>query len=112
MIQQIQLSAKEAVNAMLLISGNADNAQNVAKSAADALELISENILAISDQNHVIAGAAEEQSKVAREIDRNINTISDLSTQTAASSGQTTASAGELTRLAIELNELVSKFKV
>ncbi|WP_445766235.1 methyl-accepting chemotaxis protein [Rheinheimera sp.] len=112
MIQQVQSSAKEAVNAMQLISGNADNAQNVAKSAADALELIAENIMAISDQNHVIAGAAEEQSKVAREIDRNIVTISDLAAQTAAGSNQTTASAGELTRLAVQLNELVSKFKV
>lgn len=112
MIQQVQASAKEAVNAMQLISGNADNAQNVAKLAADALELISENIMAISDQNHVIAGAAEEQSKVAREIDRNIVTISDLAAQTAAGSNQTTASAGELTRLAVQLNELVSKFKV
>lgn len=112
MIQQVQSSAKEAVNAMQLISGNADNAQNVAKSAADALELIAENIMAISDQNHVIAGAAEEQSKVAREIDRNIVTISDLAAQTAAGSNQTTASASELSRLAIELNTLVSKFKV
>ena len=112
MIQQVQSSAKEAVNAMQLISGNADNAQNVAKSAADALELIAENIMAISDQNHVIAGAAEEQSKVAREIDRNIITISDLAQQTAEGSSQTTASASELTRLAIQLNELVSKFKV
>jgi len=112
MIQQVQSSAKEAVNAMQLISGNADNAQNVAKSAADALELIAENILAISDQNHVIAGAAEEQSKVAREIDRNIVTISDLAAQTAAGSNQTTASASELSRLAIELNTLVSKFKI
>lgn len=112
MIQQVQASAKEAVNAMQLISGNADNAQNVAKSAADALELIAENIMAISDQNHVIAGAAEEQSKVAREIDRNIVTISDLASQTADGSSQTTASAGELSRLAIELNSLVSKFKV
>lgn len=112
MIQQVQVSAKEAVNAMQLISGNADNAQNVAKSAADALELIAENIMAISDQNHVIAGAAEEQSKVAREIDRNIITISDLAQQTAEGSSQTTASASELTRLAVQLNELVSKFKV
>ncbi|MCS4306441.1 methyl-accepting chemotaxis protein [Rheinheimera pacifica] len=112
MIQQVQSSAKEAVNAMQLISGNADNAQNVVKAAADALELIAENIMAISDQNHVIAGAAEEQSKVAREIDRNIVTISDLAAQTAAGSNQTTASASELSRLAIELNTLVSKFKV
>lgn len=112
MIQQVQTSAKEAVNAMQLISGNADNAQNVAKSAADALELIAENIMAISDQNHVIAGAAEEQSKVAREIDRNIVTISDLAAQTAAGSNQTTASATELSRLAIQLNELVGRFKL
>jgi len=112
MIQQVQASAKEAVGAMQLISGNADNAQSVAKSAADALELITENIMAISDQNHVIAGAAEEQSKVAREIDRNIVTISDLAAQTAEGSNQTTASATELSRLAIQLNTLVSKFKV
>ncbi|WP_333608601.1 methyl-accepting chemotaxis protein [Arsukibacterium sp.] len=112
MIQQVQSSAKEAVNAMQLISSNADNAQTVAKSASDALELIAENILEISDQNHVIANAAEEQSKVAREIDRSIITISDLAAQTAAGSHQTSASATELTRLAVQLNELVSKFKV
>ncbi|MBU2113993.1 MAG: methyl-accepting chemotaxis protein [Gammaproteobacteria bacterium] len=112
MIQQVQTSAKEAVNAMQLISGNADNAKQVATAAADALTLIDKNIMEISDQNHVIAGAAEEQSKVAREIDRNIVTISDLAAQTAEGSSQTTASASELTRLAIQLNELVSKFKV
>lgn len=112
MIQQVQGSATEAVNAMQLISGNADNAQSVAKAAADALDLIAENILAISDQNHIIAGAAEEQSKVAREIDRNIITISDLAAQTAAGSNQTTASATELSRLALQLNELVSRFRL
>ncbi|MEH8017281.1 methyl-accepting chemotaxis protein [Rheinheimera muenzenbergensis] len=112
MIQQVQTSAKEAVNAMNLISGNADNAKQVATAAAEALTLIDKNIMEISDQNHVIAGAAEEQSKVAREIDRNIVTISDLASQTADGSSQTTASAGELSRLAIELNALVSKFKV
>lgn len=112
MIQQVQSSASEAVNAMQLISGNADNAQSVAKAAADALQLIAENITAISDQNHVIAGAAEEQSKVAREIDRNIVTISDLAAQTAAGSNQTTASATELSRLALQLSELVGRFKL
>ena len=112
MIQQVQSSASEAVNAMQLISGNADNAQNVAKAAADALQLIAENITAISDQNHVIAGAAEEQSKVAREIDRNIVTISDLAAQTAAGANQTTSSATELSRLATELSTLVGRFKL
>lgn len=112
MISQVQQSVKEAVNAMGLISQNADNAQNVAEEASAALTRIADNITSISDQNHVIASAAEEQSKVAREIDRNIITISDLANQTSAGSHQTSASATELSRLAIQLNELVNRFKV
>ncbi|GGW54705.1 methyl-accepting chemotaxis protein [Alishewanella tabrizica] len=112
MISQVQGSVKEAVNAMQLISQNADNAQSVAEEAAGALTRIADNITSISDQNHVIASAAEEQSKVAREIDRNIITISDLANQTSAGSHQTSASASELSRLAIQLNELVNRFKV
>ncbi|OZB39578.1 MAG: methyl-accepting chemotaxis protein [Alishewanella sp. 34-51-39] len=112
MIQQVQGSVREAVNAMGLISQNAGDAQNVAEEAAAALGQIATNITSISDQNHVIASAAEEQSKVAREIDRNIITISDLANQTSAGSQQTSASATELSRLAIQLNELVNRFKV
>jgi methyl-accepting chemotaxis protein len=112
MIQQVQGSVREAVNAMGLISQNAGDAQNVAEEAAAALNRIADNITSISDQNHVIASAAEEQSKVAREIDRNIITISDLANQTSAGSQQTSASATELSRLAIQLNELVNRFKV
>lgn len=112
MIQQVQGSVREAVNAMGVISQNAGDAQNVAEEAAAALGQIANNITSISDQNHVIASAAEEQSKVAREIDRNIITISDLANQTSAGSQQTSASATELSRLAIQLNELVNRFKV
>lgn len=112
MINQVQSSVKEAVNAMGLISKNADNAQSVAETAAQTLSQIADNIASISDQNHVIASAAEEQSKVSREIDRNIVTISDLANQTSAGSHQTSVSAAELSRLAIELNGLVNRFKV
>lgn len=112
MISQVQSSVKEAVNAMGLISQNAGNAQDVVEEAAAALTQIAENITSISDQNHVIASAAEEQSKVAREIDRNIITISDLANQTSAGSNQTSASATELSRLAVQLNGLVNRFKV
>lgn len=112
MISQVQSSVKEAVNAMGLISQNAGNAQDVVEEAAAALTQIAENITSISDQNHVIASAAEEQSKVAREIDRNIITISDLASQTSAGSNQTSASAAELSRLAVQLNGLVNRFKV
>jgi methyl-accepting chemotaxis protein len=76
------------------------------------LDRIATRILAISDSNHIIASAAEEQSKVAREIDHNIVTISDLAAQTAAGAHQTSASSSELSRLAVDLNGLVARFVV
>lgn len=112
MIKQIQQSATASVQAMQQTGQKAEQAQSVAAKAADALELITNRIIAISDSNHIIASAAEEQSKVAREIDRNIITISDLATQTAAGAQQTSASASELTRLAVDLNTLVTRFKI
>jgi len=68
--------------------------------------------LQINDRNLVIASAAEEQAKVAREVDRNIVNISDLTAQTAAGAQQTTASAQELARLAVDLNQLVNQFRL
>lgn len=112
MVKQVQLSAHAAVSAMQQIGSKSGQAQTVAAAAAEALELITSRIVAISDSNHIIASAAEEQSKVAREIDRNIVTISDLAAQTAAGANQTTASSAELSRLAVDLNNLVVKFKV
>ncbi len=112
MIKQIQQSASASVQAIQQTGQKADQAQQVATKAAEALELITNRIIAISDSNHIIASAAEQQSKVAREIDKNINNISDLATQTAAGAEQTTASAEELTRLATDLNTLVTRFKI
>ncbi|WP_417527266.1 methyl-accepting chemotaxis protein [Marinomonas shanghaiensis] len=112
MVRQVQLSANEAVTSMESTSQKTNQAQMVAAEASKALEQITARIIAISDSNHVIASAAEEQSNVAKEIDGNITTISDLAAQTVVGANQTSASTAELTRLAIELNELVVKFKV
>ena len=112
MVQQVQLSAEQAVTSIQNTSLKSSHAQDVANQAAETLELITSRIISISDSNHIIASAAEEQSNVAREIDNNILKISDLASQTAAGSHQTTASSIELTRLAVELNDLVTRFKV
>jgi methyl-accepting chemotaxis protein len=74
--------------------------------------VIAQQIVRISDSNHIIASAAEEQSKVAREVDRNIINISDLATQTSAGAHQTSAAAHDLSRLAVDLNTLVVRFTV
>jgi len=59
-----------------------------------------------------IASAAEQQALVAREVDENLVTIRDLSTQTAAGATQTSAASQELSRLAVDLNALVTRFVI
>jgi methyl-accepting chemotaxis protein len=60
----------------------------------------------------VIASAAEEQAQVAREVDRNIVNIRDLSLQSSSGANQISASSNELSRLAGELNLVVTRFRV
>ncbi|APC20992.1 hypothetical protein BME99_12450 [Pseudomonas protegens] len=60
----------------------------------------------------MIASASEEQAQVAREVDRNLINIRDLSTQTSAGANQSNAASQELSRLAVDLNALVTQFKL
>ncbi len=78
----------------------------------ESLERIARNIAQINDRNLLIATASEEQAHVAREVDRNLINIQDLSTQTSAGAHQTSASSQELSRLAISFNDMVSTFKL
>lgn len=111
-VTQIRTETSNAVEAMQQSSLTAEEALKVSTAAGLALAIITDQINKINDSNLVIASAAEEQAKVAREVDRNIVNISDLATQSAAGANQTSASAHELSRLAIDLNELVTRFKL
>jgi methyl-accepting chemotaxis protein len=66
----------------------------------------------IDERNLVIASAAEEQAQVAREVDRNLVRIRDLSVQTAAGAEQTRAASQQLSELAVELNGQIRRFRV
>ncbi|MDH0749301.1 methyl-accepting chemotaxis protein [Pseudomonas sp. GD03842] len=110
MISQVRNGADEAVHAMGKSQALAVNTQGLATEAGQALERISEGVSQINERNLVIASAAEEQAQVAREVDRNLVNIQDLSAQTAAGANQTNASSQELSRLAISFNSMVGKF--
>lgn len=110
MINKIQHGT--AVLSMQHSGQKAEQALAVARLAGDALNTINAQISTMNNSNMVIASAAEEQAKVAREVDKNIVNISDLASQSAAGAQQTSASAHELSRLAVELNNLLTRFKV
>jgi methyl-accepting chemotaxis protein len=112
MIASIQGGTEKAVTAMGQSSDRAKECMDVAGAAGLALAEITAAILQINERNISIASATEEQAQVAREVDRNLTSIRDLSLQTSAGANQTSAASGELSRLAVGLNTLVMQFKM
>ncbi|MBM9487875.1 methyl-accepting chemotaxis protein [Pseudomonas sp. R11F] len=112
MIGEVQIGADNAVAAMNKSLTWANNTQALAQNAGEALQRITTSVAKINERNLVIASASEEQAQVAREVDRNLLNIQDLSTQTAAGAHQTNASSQDLSRLATSFNVLVSKFQL
>jgi len=112
MINAVQASSDQAVVAMGKSQTLVATTQTLARATGDALEQIAVGIGQINDRNLVIASACEEQANVAREVDRNLLNIQDLSTQTATGAQQTSASAQDLSRLAVSFNELVRRFRL
>ncbi|MFN3354679.1 MAG: methyl-accepting chemotaxis protein [Pseudomonas sp.] len=112
MIGAVQVGADGAVAAMNKSMTWANNTQTLAQNAGQALQRITASVAMINERNLVIASASEEQAQVAREVDRNLLNIQDLSTQTAAGANQTNASSQDLSRLATSFNVLVSKFQL
>lgn len=110
MISGIQTGTQDTVGAMQNSASRAEQTLQRASGAGQALEKITAAISQINQRNLVIASAAEQQSLVAREVDRSLVSIRDLSTQTAAGATQTSAASQELSRLAVDLNGLVTRF--
>jgi len=112
MIHAVQDRADGAVASMGKSQALVTETQSLARATGEALEQIADGISQINDRNLVIATASEEQAHVAREVDRNLVNIQDLSTQTAAGANQTNASSQELSNLALSFNTLVGRFRL
>ena len=106
MIGSIQSGTEQAVDSMRHSTERAESTLNIARGAGLSLDTINSAIVEINERNLVIASAAEEQAQVAREVDRNLVNIRDLSVQSATGANQTSAASNELSRLAVDLNTI------
>ena len=111
-IQQLQNGVRNAVNAMEGARSRAHAGSECVARAAQSLNVIATEVGTINDMNTQIATAAEQQSAVAEEINRNITTISMIADTTSTDAQQTAQISDELVQLAAELNRLVSQFKL
>jgi len=112
MIESLQAGTAQAVSVMDDSRKQALTSVDTAGRAGESLGTISSSVVSISEMNTQIATAAEQQSAVAEEINRNIVNISGLG-EDVGSKLQVTASASEeLSRLSIDLQGMVGQFKV
>ncbi|WP_268800125.1 methyl-accepting chemotaxis protein [Pseudomonas huanghezhanensis] len=112
MVGSMRSGSSAALTSMQASSLRAQTTRDLARSAGTTLEQITSGISEMYERNLVIASAAEEQAQVAREVDRNLVNIRDLSVQSANGARQTSASSHELSRLAANLSQLVQRFNV
>ena len=112
MIGRVQGDTDSVVQSMHGNSQRVAQTLSIAEQAGLALGEITRAMEQIHERNLVIASASEEQAQVAREVDRNLINIRDLSTQTSAGANQSNAASQELSRLAVDLNALVTQFKL
>ena len=112
MIERLQTASREAAQVMERARHQTGNAVDNTQRIRAALDEINAEVGRISDLNNLIASAAQEQSSVAEEINRNVTNISDAAEQNADGAHRTAASAEGLTALSQELKALVGRFKV
>ncbi|MCW8906231.1 MAG: methyl-accepting chemotaxis protein [Sedimenticola sp.] len=112
MIEKLQSGSSQAVSAVTSSKELARMAVEQAAKTGEALSGITGAIQRVNDMSTQIASAAEEQSVVAEEINRNIVQINEMTEQTAVGAKQTSAASVDQTKLAAELQEMVSSFKV
>ncbi len=112
MIENLQNSSGQA--ASIMNRGQATSEEGVAEAAhaGDALDKITQSVSIISNMNTQISSAAEEQSAVASEIDKNIVNISQLADVNADNITQLANAGSSLNTVAIQMQELVGQFKV
>ena len=112
MIQRLHAAVNAAVKAMEDARQRAAQSGEHVENAAQSLNSIASEVSGINDMNLQIAAAAEEQSAVAEEINRNIATISQIADNTSHGASGTHKQSETLVELAVELRRLVSQFKL
>ncbi len=112
MIESLQHGSSAAVVVMQKSKEQAEHSVEQASKAGESLTQITDSVSAINDMAAQIATAAEEQTSVNEEINRNITNISTISDSTAVEADNTHNASNELANLAEDLNTQVSQFRV
>ena len=112
MVVAIRAGTSQVVDTMQANNAQALETLDTAQTAGNALDEIADAISLIHERNRVIASASEQQAQVAREIDRNLVNIRDLSIQTSEGATQIDSASQSLSGLSHDLKGMVARFQL
>ncbi|HBL05138.1 MAG TPA: methyl-accepting chemotaxis protein [Aeromonas salmonicida] len=112
LIGQLQSGTEAVVKAIMTGHSQADVTLTKVDLSVSVLEQIIHAVATIHQMNEQIARAAQEQSGVADEINRNVSNIRDVSHTIRAEAATSAENGRELSALADKQQQLVGQFKV
>ncbi|MFJ4371807.1 methyl-accepting chemotaxis protein [Pseudomonas japonica] len=111
-IERLQSHTRDVVASMHASHGKAqENAGQITR-AVHALDRISEAVTVITDMNLQIASAAEQQSAVAEEVNRNVSAIRGVTETLTGQADQSAQVTSQLNSLSAQQMKLMDQFKV
>jgi methyl-accepting chemotaxis protein len=111
MIERLQKGSQQAVSAMSSGSNHTQAAVETVTQANHTLQNMVGSINEVANSSREIASAAQEQARVNDQVDKNIESIAQLSLKTTQSSTRVSESLVKLNELGAELKQLIYTFK-
>ncbi|MGN5519471.1 methyl-accepting chemotaxis protein [Halopseudomonas sp. Lyrl_26] len=112
MIEQLQNGTRQTVRVMEQSRARTGESVLQAEEADAALMSITQAVSVISDMNIQIASAAEQQSAVAEDINRNVANIGTVANEVAGGAAESSTASAGLTKLAEHQRRLINQFRV
>lgn len=112
LISTLQQGSDNAVHSMAQNKNSIDGLVSKAVNATDSLNAITQSVSSITEMNTLIASAAEQQSQVVKEINKNVDNIQQVSEDTAEGSEQVSQASQQIAGLSENLKAMVNQFNV
>lgn len=111
-IEQLQSAARSAVEVIDQSKEHAQYSVEKALATVTSLETITTNVASITNMNHKIADATDEQQQSAESIENNMKEMQSASATAELSTKKVSELSGSLHSLATQLNNVARQFKV
>ena len=111
-IDKLQTDSQGAVNVMSQSQEQVKKVVEQAGHADSSLFTVAESVAKINEMSTQIAIAAEQQSAVSEEMNRNVIHINEMAKENSRGAEQTSSAGKNVAKMASELQKLISQFKV